>query len=139
MAGFTYLSGTKLNLLKNNLAYNNYSYTLHCNGDYGRDLTVDSCKNPADYPCTAPFVGSNWTTAEGEVGGVPPAIGKHARRRHQPFAERAEKGLPRRAHVRRERFEEIAHASSIRSRAPNSPSEPRGGAHEITYAHAPED
>ena len=47
-------------VVKNNIAYDNYSYTL-----YGYDITVDSGKNPADYPESITEV-NNWKTSSGD-------------------------------------------------------------------------
>lgn len=47
-------------IVKNNIACNNYSYTL-----YGYDITVDSGKKPADYPGAITET-NNWMTPNGD-------------------------------------------------------------------------
>jgi hypothetical protein len=60
LAGINVYSGALDVIVKNNIAYNNYSYTL-----YGYDITVDSGKNPADYPRSITEI-NNWTTQNGD-------------------------------------------------------------------------
>lgn len=55
-------------IVKNNIAYGNYSYTYqvaHCPGGVGRDITVysvDNCNSPANYPAHL-TVTNNWETS----------------------------------------------------------------------------
>ena len=61
LAGINVYSGALNVVVKNNIAYDNYSYTL-----YGYDITVDSGKNPADYPNSVIEAG-NWKTPNGDL------------------------------------------------------------------------
>ena len=69
LAGINVFSGALDVIVKNNIAYNNYSYTL-----YGYDITVDSGKNPANYPANITEA-NNWTTANGDPRFVNPYVG----------------------------------------------------------------
>jgi hypothetical protein len=60
LAGINVYSGALDVAVKNNIAYKNYSYSL-----YGYDITVDSGKNPADYPASVADT-ANWTTRNGD-------------------------------------------------------------------------
>ena len=60
LAGINVDSGARDIVVKNNIAYNNYSHTL-----YGADITVDSGRNPSDYPSVVTSV-RNWQTPNGD-------------------------------------------------------------------------
>ncbi len=60
LAGINVDSGARDVVVKNNIAYNNYSDTL-----YGADITVDSGRNPNDYPSVVTSV-RNWQTSNGD-------------------------------------------------------------------------
>jgi hypothetical protein len=76
LAGITVYSATVKNVIKNNIAYDNFSYYLDgiYGGTYkGLDITIDSGKNPADYP-TIMTVVNNWTTSNGDPKFVNPSL-----------------------------------------------------------------
>lgn len=68
LAGINVYSGALDVIVKNNISYNNYSYTL-----YGYDITVNSGKNPADYPKSIIEV-NNWKTPNGDPKFVNPDV-----------------------------------------------------------------
>jgi len=68
LAGINVYSGALDVVVKNNIAYNNYSYTL-----YGYDITVDSGKNPANYPNSITEL-NNWITKDGDPLFVNPDV-----------------------------------------------------------------
>ncbi len=60
LAGINVYSDALDVIVKNNISYDNYSYAL-----YGRDITVDSGKNPSNFS-SAITEANNWTTASGD-------------------------------------------------------------------------
>jgi hypothetical protein len=68
LAGINVYSGALDVVVKNNIAFGNYSYTL-----YGHDITVDSGKDPAGYPNSVIEV-SNWKSQSGDPAFVNPDV-----------------------------------------------------------------
>jgi len=69
LAGINVFGDARDVIVKNNIAYNNYSYTL-----YGYDITWGSGKNPAEYPANMIEV-NNWKTSNGDPRFVNPYVG----------------------------------------------------------------
>ncbi|MCX7959794.1 MAG: hypothetical protein N3B13_12185, partial [Deltaproteobacteria bacterium] len=55
-------------IIKNNIAYDNYSYTL-----YGYDITVDTGKDPHSYPGVVEIL-NNWTSSDGNPKFINPDV-----------------------------------------------------------------